>query len=228
MAEITDFFKGFDTSVILDKIYFFVGIILFAIIIGALIMGFFILRRKKKIDSDTVKIGWWTEVTGTGQMEPTRMDDATEIVIPGTTLRVFYVKKRDLWLPRFSRGVTSKLFYVLLTPTQQMVNFTLRSLTQEMKEAKLDYDDHTDMLWASENTREYIKTHYKDKSIKWWQVYQGPITVAIYILILTFSFVIIIYFMRGIVEDMGAVASSLADAVDRISRNTATSGVVPA
>ncbi len=226
MVEVGDFLGGFDTSVLIDKVYFLVGIVLFAIIIGAIIMGFFILRRKKKTDRATMKIGWWTEVAGTNQMEPTTMDEVVEVVIPGTTLRVFYCKKRDLWLPRFSRGVTAKLFYVLMTPTQQMRNFTLKK-PQKDGQAELDVD-HTDMQWAAENTREYIKTHYKDKSIKWWQAYQGAITVAIYILILTFSLVIILYFLRGVVQDIGAVANSLADAVDRISQNTATSGVVGA
>ena len=225
--EIGNFFTSFDFSGIIDKVYFFVGIVLIFIVLGAGVGLVWFLRAKKKKDIEVINIGWWREVSGTERIEPSRMDEVVEIVIPGTTLRIFYCKKRDLWLPRFSRGVKSDLYYVLLTPTQQMVNFTLKSLTKDLKEANLDYD-HTDMIWAAENAREFIKRNYKDKSVKWWQAYQGVITIAIYLLIMTFSFVIIIYFMRGIVEDIGTVANTMSEAVKTACQNTATSGVIPA
>jgi len=82
------------------------------------------------------------------------------------------------------------------------------------------------MLWAAENTREFIKRNYKDKSIKWWQAYQGAITTAIYIVILTFSFVVIIYMMRGIVKDLGVVSGTIAEAVKTSCSNAFDSGVV--
>lgn len=216
---------GFDFSVIIEKIYFFVGVFLLLGIIGGIGMGLYILKTRKSQKKDMKKVGWWQEVSGTERMEPTRMDDVEEIVIPGTTLRVFYCKKRDLWLPRFSRGVSANLYYVLLTPSQQMVNFTLKSLSSDLKEAKLDYD-HTDMLWAAENTREFIKRNYKDKSIKWWQAYQGVITTAAYIMIMTFSMVLIIYFLRGLVEDIGGIANTVGSIYETAIENTATSGVI--
>ena len=225
--EIGNFFTSFNFSGIIDKVYFFVGIFLLLVIIGAIIGFMWFLRTKKKKDAEVINIGWWKEVTGTERIEPGKMDQVEEIVIPGTTLRIFYCKKRDLWLPRFSKGVKSDLYYVLLTPSQQMVNFTLMSLTEDLKKAKLDYD-HTDMIWAAENSREFIKRNYKDKSVKWWQAYQGVITTAIYLMVMTFSFVIIIYFMKGIVEDIGSVANTMKSAVEVACQNSATSGVTPA
>lgn len=155
------------------------------------------------------------------------MDEAEEIIIPGTILRVFYVRKKDLWLPRFNKGITKDLFYVAMAPNRRMVNFTLESLKDGLKEAKLELD-HTDMLWAAENTREFIKRNYKDKSIKWWVAYQGVITTAIHILIMTFSFIIIIYFLRGIVTDIGGVASTLSQTLETSCQRAFDSGVVPA
>ncbi|KKM00317.1 hypothetical protein LCGC14_1805590 [marine sediment metagenome] len=166
-------------------------------------------------------------MTGKKIMEPSRTDEVEEIILPGTILRLFYCKKRDLWLPRFSRGINKDLFFVGLTPTQQMVNFTIKGISEDLKTADLDYD-HTDMIWAAENTREFVKRNYKDKSVKWWQLYQGVLTTAAYILIMTFSLVIIIYFMRGIVEDMGGLLGRIGGILEESCARTVTSGVTPA
>ena len=80
----------------------------------------------------------------------------------------------------------------------------------------------------AENTREFIKRNYKDKAVKWWQAYQGVITTAAYILIMTFSLILIIYFLRGIVKDLGIVADRVAAAAETTCRNSMTSGVTPA
>ncbi len=207
MAEGEGFgFEGFDVGSVVDQIYYYFGIFLLLFAIGMIIFAYFYIKNRHRGDASTKRIAWWEEVND--NLQPLRSDNAEEIVIPGTTLRVFYVKKKDLWLPRFSRGVDKNLFYVLYTPTKDIVNFTLGGISGDLKQANLKYD-HTDMQWAAENLREYVKRNFKDKSIKWWQAYQNVITTAAFIMIMTFSLVIIIYFMRGIVEDIGAVASSL-------------------
>ncbi len=219
----TDLFGKINMSAIVDKIYFFLGIALLGIIVGVIIFGIFYTKSKKAKGKDLYKIGWWEEISN--KAFPTRMDEAEEIVIPGTSLRVFYVKKRDLWLPRFTKGITKDLFYVMMTPNRRMINFTLKGLGDSLKEAGMEID-HTDMLWAAENTREFIKRNYKDKSIKWWQAYQGVITTALFILVMTFSFVIIIYMMRGIVTDISSVASTLSEALKTSCQSAMNSGVV--
>ena len=219
---VSNIFGSFNFSVIIDKIYFFVGIFLLALVVGVIIFGFFYFRSKKNEVKDLKRIQWWEENSGVTVLS--RQDMAEEIVIPGTSLRVFYVKERDLWLPRFTRGITKDLFFVMMTPNRQMVNFTLKSLESNLKEAGLEYD-HTDMLWAAENTREFIKRNYKDKSIKWWQAYQGVITTAIYILIMTFSLVLIIYMLRGIVKDMATLQATIGEAVKTSCQNAFNSGV---
>lgn len=217
--------SGFNFGAILDKVYFFAGILLLCIVIGVLVFGILYARSRKKNNQDLKKIGWWEE-TNQGLI-PTRMDDAEEIIIPGTALRVFYIKSRDLWLPRFTRGITKDLFYVAMTPNRQMVNFSLKSLGKTLEEANLKID-HTDMLWAAENTREFIKRNYKDKSIKWWQAYQGVITTAIYILILTFSFILIIYMLKGVVDKISGLLSIATEAMKMSCQNAFNSGVAPA
>ncbi len=218
---------GFNPSIIIDKIYFFTGIVLLMVALGGLFFGMWFIKNKHKKDASSMKVTWWVEVTGKKTMEPSRTDIVEEIILPGTVLRLFYCKKRDLWLPRFSRGINKDLFFVGLTPTQQMVNFTIKGISEDLKSANLDYD-HTDMIWAAENTREFVKRNYKDKSVKWWQLYQGVLTTAAYILIMTFSLVIIIYFMRGIVEDMGLLFGQIENTLENSCARAMTSGVVPA
>lgn len=225
LTDLTSGFGSFDFSGLLDKVFSFLGIFVLLIVLGGIVMALVILRKRKKNVGNTFKIGWWYEMGD--RMEPGVMDEVEEIVIPGTILRIFHNKKKDLWIPRFTRGVSKNLYYVLLTPTNQMVNFTIPSLSKTLKNANLEYD-HTDMLWAAENSREYIKRNYQDKAVKWWQLYQNTIATAALIMIITFSFILIIYFMRGMIEDMGSVAATLGNAALKACQNAQTSGVMGA
>ncbi len=207
MPEISlkDFGMNFNIGDLADKLLV-IGMVILIILIVATIV-FFLLKAKQNKKTPKIQIGWWEEVHG--NLIPTAMNTAKEIIIPGTRLRVFYIKSKDMWLPRFTRGITKDLFYIAITPKRELINFTLTSIGEDMEKAGLKYD-HTDMIWASENLREFIKRNYRDKSEKWWKAYQGVITTAIYIILLTFSFVIIIYFMRQIVGDMGDLLGDIA------------------
>jgi len=218
-----NFLGSFNFDTIINKLYFFGGLFLLGLIIGGIIFAFFYLKGRNKKSGDLVKLAWWEETTA--GLIPSRSDMAEELIIPGTALRVFYVKDKDLWLPRFTRGITKDLFYIAITPNRQMINFTLKKIGDTLKESELEFD-HTDMLWASENTREFVKRNYKDKSIKWWQAYQGVITTAIYIIVMTFSFIIILYFMRGLVRDIGNLIGLAGELIKQQCSNVATSGVI--
>ncbi len=214
--NLSDFGFGFSLSGFLDSFLTFIMVIFMILVVGGMFF-FFMKKKKDKQDPTKKKIGWWEEIQG--RLIPTSMDDAKEIIIPGTRLRVFYIKSKDMWLPRFTRGLTQDLFYIAITPKREIINFTLKSISKDMAEAGLDYD-HTDMIWASENLREFIKRNYRDKSVPWWKAYQGVITTAIYILILTFSFVVILYFMRELIGDIGNLISGVERLLDRMDSMT--------
>ncbi len=228
--ETTDFFGSFglggvDTGAIVSNIYYFVGIGLLLAVLGGIIFILFYMRMRNKTSIGRCKIGWWNEVGE--RLEPSFQEDVQEIIIPGTILRIFYGKKRNIWLPRFSRGVSKDLFYVTKTKSGQMVNFELGNLSKNLKESKLIFD-HTDMLWAAENSREFIKKNYSDKAETWWKLYQNTISVIVLLFVMTFSFVLIIYFMRGIVQDIGGVASQLSNTLERTCSAAQGSGLVNA
>lgn len=198
-------------------------VIVIVFLVGVAIIYFGFRYRAKNKQGIKKEIHWWEEVGG--KMVKIRIDQATELSIPGTSLKLFYVKDKDLWLPRFTRGVSPTEFYVALTPNKEIINFSLLGIGESLKAAGLDYD-HTDMRWAAENLREFVKRNYRDKSTPWWKEYAGVITTAIYILVMTFSFVIILFFLKGVIGDIGQVAGSVGSYIDRLEACVPTSGVV--
>lgn len=213
-------------SSILDKIITFVVILGGIVLLGTL--AYFIFLKKKRLAKKGTmkKIGWWEE--SYGKLSPTIMDEAEEIIIPGTNLAVFFIKSKNYWLPRFSRAISKDLYYVTRTRNGEIVNFTLKGIEKDMKEAGLEYD-HTDMKWAAENLREFIKRNYKDKAIPWWKEYKETISTAILLIVMTFCFVIIIFFMRDLAKDLASISGSVASYIDKINAcSTIQSGLAPA
>jgi len=216
-------FSGMNIGGFLDNflIIFIVGVC--GIIIGGI--AFFLVKKKKEKTLPKQTVIWWEDF-GDRQIQLGK-DEMVEIVHPGTRLRAFYIKKKDMWLPRFTNSVQPGLYYVTLTKQRELVNWIPTSLTEDMQKMGLCYD-HTDMLWASENLREFIKRNYRDKSIKWWQAYQQVITTVIFLIFLTICISVILYMMRGIVGDIGSVASQLSEAIKSMEMCRPTSGVIPA
>lgn len=205
-VDIGQWFTGFIPSAgtvmsLIRNVVIFVGIIVVGIII------FFVLNWKKKQKKGNImELGWWEEING--QMMPLTVDKTEEIIIPGTSLRVFYIKSKDMWLPRFTRPIKPKLFWIVITPNREIVNWTPKPIGQDMKEAGLDYD-HTDMRWGAENVKEFIKRNYRDKATPWWKEYQGVITGAVYILVTTFCLGIILYLWKGITDQQASITAQL-------------------
>ncbi len=225
---VSDFASSFklgniDFSGLLNKVYAYAGIFILLVIVGGIIFAYFAIRSKKKNKGEKFHIGWWRD--NGNRMERDHVIDVDEIVIPGTSLRIFHNSKKDIWIPRFTKTVGGKMYYVCLTSTNQMINFDIPSLDMELKRANVDYKDPTGALWAAENSREYIKRNYRDKSVPWWQLYQTTIATAAMIVIMAFSFILIIYFLRGIVVDLGVVANQLGEYTKQACQNAQTSGV---
>ncbi len=222
--NLQEFIPNINLGSLLDTV---LTILLIVIIIGVFGgLAFFFMKKKKDKKEPLKTICWWEEVQK--KLVPTTQDSAKEIIIPGTRLRVFYIKSKDMWLPRFTRGITKDLFYVVITPKRELVNFTLTSIGDDMEKAGLEYD-HTDMIWASENLREFIQRNYRDKSTPWWKEYQGVITTAIYIVIMTVSFIVILYFMRLVVKDMGGLIGQIGTLMrEAESCSPRGSGIAPA
>lgn len=214
-------FGNFNFSGIFNTFLIIAIVAIVGLAIGGI--GFFLMKKKKEAKTPKNSIIWWEE-TADSQIQIGR-DEAVEIVHPGTRLRAFYIKKKDMWLPRFTRAIQPGLYYITITPQRELVNWVPKKLSEDMAEMGLKYD-HTDMLWAAENLREFVKRNYRDKAIKWWQAYQGIISVVIFLIFLTICMAVVLYMMRGIVGDIGTVANQLSETI-KASCNPG-SGFVPA
>lgn len=195
---------------------FFVFILLLC---GAIFFYFYNNKRQKKLYNKTLH--WWEEVNG--QLTPTQDDKACELTIPNTNVKIFYVKSKDLYLPRPTKKTGKDHYMMCIKNNREIVNFVVTNLNREMKEAGLDYD-HTDMRYAQNNLMELIKRNYRDKSVTWWKEYKEVIVLVVYLFVMTFCIVIILYRTGILIDKVGI----LMDTANRIISTTQGSGVVTA
>lgn len=193
---------GLDFTNLLNGIGMFVSaLILFGI--TAIIFGIIYYRKsnKKKYNK---KIFWFEEVNG--DPAPIGEDWACEITIPGTTVALFYIKKKDLYLPRGTIKVGKDAYWYWIRKNREIVNFRMSNLNKVMKEAKLEFD-HTDMRYAKENLLALIKRNYRDHSKVWWREYKDVIATVIFIFVMTLSF----WFL---LSKIGKLITSVSDLIE--------------
>ena len=180
--------EGVTSSVDLGSIAGVVGTFILAgfmfILVAVLLFGFLWYKKQKKLDSK--KIHWFEEVHA--QLIPVDDDIARELTIPGTNIKLFYIKKKDVYLPRPVKRMGNDAYWFCIKNNREIVNFTLKNLNEEMKEGNLDYD-HTDMRYAFTNLMELIKRNYRDKSQPWWKEFKEVIGLVILIFVMTLSFI---------------------------------------
>lgn len=198
-------------------------LILFAMfLVVAAVFGFIYYKKTQK-NRYGVDLHWFQSVNGIFQ--PVDSDKAAELTIPGTSVKVFYVKKKDLYVPRATRMMGKNSYWFGIRKNKEIVNFTLKDLDKNMKELNLDHD-HTDMRYGAENLREMIKRNYRDKSLPWWREYKEIIGVIIFVFVFTVSFFFLIGKIGALLDQVSNVAASFENAA-RICANPG-SGVAPA
>lgn len=176
------------------------GALLLFIVAG--IFLFFILRFTKTKKYFDKKIFWFEEVHS--DMVPIDEDTARELTIPNTNIKIFYIKKKDMYLPRLTIKMGKNSYWVCVKKNRELVNFKMKNLNKEMKEANLEYD-HTDMRYANVNIHELIKRNYRDKAIPWWREYKDIIAVVILIFVVTLGTTVIIMQMKALIGQVGAL-----------------------
>jgi hypothetical protein len=186
--------------------------------------------RKKSAQQYNITLHFFREVNG--QPVPAYDWKATELTVPQTNIHVFYVKEKDMYLPRGTKPTGKDHYWYHIRPNGELINYVQGSIDSEIKASKLDYD-HTDMRYAYANLMEIIKRNYRDKSVKWWVQYQQLISVIIYVLVFTLAFYFLITKIGGIVDSVKQVADSLKNTIDlenkileNLNQIKSTSGVV--
>lgn len=196
----------------------FQGIGIFILFLGVLLVAggvtLFLLYKLKEKKLYNKGLHFFEEITGV--MQPVEDLMATELIVPGTSIRVFYIKEKDFYMPRGTKKMGKDSYWYAVLNNREIVNFVMKNLNKELKEANLEYD-HTDVRYAYENLREIIKRNYKDKSLKWWKEYKEVISIAILIFALTLSFVFIMWKLGDLVDKIG----NLLDVANTLIEKTA-------
>lgn len=178
------------------------------VLLGAAWLFYYHKTKKAKSNSANIQLCWWRDVNG--QLKPEKAEQVIEVFIPNANLRLFHNPETETWYPRFTREIEPGRFYLALSPNKNVVNFSLKSIGQDMLEAGLDYD-HTDNLWAAENVREWVKRNYIDNATPWYERFAGLITGVTYILVTTFCLAIFLWLWKGLAVEMSASAKALGD-----------------
>lgn len=199
---------------------FLVIFFLFLLVGGIFFLVYYLKKRKKNYNK---KIFWFEEVNGAPV--PVGENNACELIIPGTNINVFYIKEKDMYLPRPVKRMGKDAYWYMIKNNREIVNFTLKNMNEEMKEANLDFD-HTDMRYALTNLKELIKRNYRDKSQPWWREYKEVISLVILIFVLTLSFIFIISKVGSLIDKVGVLIDHADTIINTAATKTATSGVI--
>lgn len=194
---------GISGEGILQGLGTFAKFIIVVILVGSL-LGFWLFKRNTK-KLYTKKIHLFEEVNN--QFIPTGEDIAVEMTIPNTTVKVFFLKKANIYLPRGTIQMGKDHYWYGIRKNREWVNFSISNLNEEMKIAKLEFD-HSDMRYANAQLKRLIERNYKKQ--KWWQEWRSEISVAVLILLLTVSF----FLLLGEIKDIVGSLSPLMDSVN--------------
>lgn len=192
--------KNINFESILSGVGAFVTILLLFIFVSGIIFAVLTILKKRKLFNK--KIFWFEEIHGS--VVPIDEDAATEMTVPGSDIRVFYIKKKDLYLPRPTIRMGKDAYWFVIKNNREIVNFKLKNINVEMKEANLDYD-HTDMRYALTNLLALIKRNYRDKSQSWWREYKEVISLVILIFAMSLSFFFLIWQIGKLIDKVGAL-----------------------
>lgn len=210
---------NFNLSGVISGVWQFVLLIFLFAVVGGIFYTVYYLKKKKKTYNK--KIFWFEEVNGTPI--PVGEDNACELIIPGTNINVFYIKEKDMYLPRPVKRMGKDAYWFMIKNNREIVNFALKNMNEEMTEANLDYD-HTDMRYALTNLKDLIKRNYRDKSQPWWREFKDVIGLVVLIFVLTLSFIFIISKVGGLLDKVGVLIDH-ADQLIQVAKTTSGSGI---
>jgi|TARA_Y100000310_G_scaffold97876_1_gene95546 hypothetical protein len=200
---------GLNVGSITSGLGAFSKFIIIAVLLSVLVGAWYYSKNFKKAYNKKIHI--FEEING--ELVPVDDDRAMLMTIPETTVKVFFLKKNKIYLPEGIIKVGKDRYFYAIRNNREWVNFRLTNINKEMEEAGLDYD-HTDMRYANTQLKKLIEKSYK--KTKWWQEYRNEISVAILILMLTFSFWFLFGEMRDLVSQITGLIKE-AKEVQRIS-----------
>jgi hypothetical protein len=192
----------------------------------AIVVTYFILQRKsynktivkfKEINGITRRVG---------------MEKAKEIVLPGTSVRAFFIKRSKFFIPRPSRETGDNEFWYFIRNDGEWVNVGLANLNKELKELGLHYD-HTDMRMANAALKRLVDKSYKKTS--WLKEYAPYIGFAVIIIMLAIGGYLVMGESAKVVgstssnvEALARITETMDGILGKLNNIVSSSGVTPA
>ena len=119
-------------------------IIAIIVVLGIVVGGItYYFANKKQYNK---KIHIFEQVNG--QAIPTGIDSAKEIILPNTSIRAYYLKKKKVYLPRPSIQTGINHYWFFIRTDGEWINVGLENLNDKLDELGIHYD-HTDMRMAN-------------------------------------------------------------------------------
>ena len=143
-----------------------------------------------------------------GQAVPVGIDTAKEIILPNTSIRAIYLRKRKVYLPRPSIQTGKGHYWYFIRKDGEWNNVGLQNLNKELDKLKIHYD-HTDMRMANASLKKLVEKNYK--KLNWLKEYAPYIAIGILILILGISAFLVLNQANKNLAGMNTVAEKNAE-----------------
>lgn len=207
---LSDILSSFGIEVEIGGLFGFTNILqafVFFLVFGFLVGGitYYIANRKKY----NKKIEIFEEVNG--KAVPTGIDLAREIVLPGTSIRAFFLKKRKFYIPRPSIQTGIGHYWYFIRRDGEWINIGLKNLNQEMNELKIHYD-HTDMRMSNASLKKLIERNYK--KLNWLKEYAPYIAMGMLIFMLGLVAFLVVNQAQDITSGLSSTADSFGESID--------------
>lgn len=199
---------GISGSGLISGLGKFAQFLIIVILIAGVFGFWFYLRTNKQRYNKSIRL--FEEINNA--FTESGWDVATEMNIPNTSVKVFYLKNSKIYLPRGTLQMGKNIFYYGIRKNREWVNFTIKNLDKEMKEVGLNYD-HTDMRYANTQLKKLLERNYKNE--KWWKAYKNEIAMVMLILMLTFSFWFLIGKMAEVSSSTNAGMETAGEVMDK-------------
>ena len=164
-----------------------------------------------------------------GKAIPTSLDTAKEILLPNTSIRAYYLKKRKVFLPRPSIQTGIGHYWFFIRNDGEWINIGLENLNTTLNELGIHYD-HTDMRMANAALKKLIEKNYK--KLNWIKEFAPYIALGILILLLAIAAFLVINQANKATSALAATAETnklvlegLIDVLQSMDRITTGSGI---
>ena len=203
----------------------FIQAFLFLLILSFLVGGIVWYVTSKKQYNKHIHI--FEEING--KAVPTSLDKAKEILLPNTSIRAYYLRKKKVFLPRPSIQTGIGHYWFFIRNDGEWINVGLENLNTKLNELKIHYD-HTDMRMANAALKKLIEKNYK--KLNWVKEFAPYIALGILILLLSVAAFLVINQANKATSALATTAETnklvlegLLDVLQSMDRITTGSGI---